>query len=355
MERQPLEVQTIYAELLEQAAMYEAQRTIGHLSGSFVTKSIKGQTYYYFQYSEPGGAKRQAYLGRKSDALDAVALRYGAARESIAGDQASIKRLCAVLRARGAMTTDAPSARVISALADAGVFRLGGVLVGTHAFTVIGNVLGVRWTSAGLRTQDVDIAAAKRMSVAIPTKSADVPGVLEGLEMGFLPVPGLNPASPTTSFKIRGQGLRVDLLAPSKGVGSKPVILHRFSAAAQPLRFLDYVMEDAISAVIIDGGGISVCIPDPARFALHKLIVAGERPAVMQAKREKDLWQASQLLDILAEDRAGDLALAWEALASRGAGWTRRAAKGLEDASRLSRGLAERVRSITDYGRHAPT
>lgn len=244
------------------------------------------------------------------------------------------------------MTTDAPSARVIRGLADVGVFRLGGVLVGTHAFVVLGNVLGVRWSGTGLRTQDVDVAAERRMSVALPGEGADIPETLESLEMGFLPVPGLDPASPTTSFKVRGRGLRVDLLAPSQRTEQKPVILHRFSAAAQPLRFLDYVMEGAIRAAVVNGGGVSVAVPDPARFALHKLIVAGERPAIMHVKRRKDLWQASQLLEILEEERPGDLVLAWEALVSRGTGWKRRVDAGLESADSLSAGIAEKVRAV---------
>ena len=346
MQRQAIEVQTIYAELLEQLVAYEAQRAIGHLPGSFVTKSLKGHDYYYFQYLEPGGTKRQVYLGRKDAMLDAVVQRFEGTRQDIAEDQRSIGRLCALLRAGGALTTDAPSARVIRGLADIGVFRLGGVLVGTHAFVVLGNVLGVRWSGAGLRTQDVDVAAERRMSIAVPGEGADIPGALESLEMGFLPVPGLDPTSPTTSFKVRGQGLRVDLLAPSQRTEQKPVILHRFAAAAQPLRFLDYVMEGAIRAAVVNGGGVSVAVPDPARFALHKLIVAGERPAIAHVKREKDLWQASQLIGILAEERPGDLVLAWEALVSRGTGWKRRVDAGLDAADALSSGIAERVRTI---------
>ena len=75
MQRQAIEVQTIYAELLEQLAVHEAHRTIGHLPGGFVTKSLKDHEYYYYQYLEPGGSKRQVYIGRKDDALDAAFLK----------------------------------------------------------------------------------------------------------------------------------------------------------------------------------------------------------------------------------------------------------------------------------------
>lgn len=341
MERQPLEIQTLYAELLERLAAHEAHRAIGHVAGTFVTKTVKGQRYYYFQHAEPGGSKRQIYLGRKDAVLDAVVERYAAARDEAAGDEVSINRLSTLLRAGGAMTTDAASARVLKALSDAGVFHLGGVLIGTHAFAVIGNLLGVRWSGAALRTQDVDVAADLVMSVVVPDVAADIPGVLESLEMGFLPVPGLHRTSPSTSFKVRGQGLRVDLLAPAKRRGQPPLHIRRFAAAAQPLKFLDLVTEVPARGAIIDGGATSVNVPDPARFALHKLIVAGERPAVMHAKREKDLVQAAQVLEVLSEERPGDVALAWEAVVSRGDLWVRRVKSGIVAMRAIAPGVAE--------------
>lgn len=346
MRRQPLEVQTIYAELLERLAAYEAERAIGHLTGGFVTKVVKGSEYYYFQHSEPGGNKRQVYVGRRDAALNEVVARYAESRESIAVDVASIQRLCALLRAGGAMTTDQGSARVLGALSDAGVFRLGGVLVGTHAFMVLGNMLGVVWSGASLSTQDVDVAADLGMSVVVPELSADVPAVLDSLEMGFLPVPGLNPKSPTTSYKVRGQGLRVDLLAPSKRESQKPIAVPRLGSAAQPLKYLDFLTERTVIAAVINGGATSVNVPDPARFALHKLIVAGERPAVMHAKRSKDLWQASQLLEVLSAERPGDVALAWEAVAARGRGWTQRVNFGLDAMAGFAPEVAEQTRGL---------
>jgi hypothetical protein len=44
-------------------------------------------------------------------------------------------------------------------------------------------------------THDIDLAAAACISVVLPAAGADVPGVLEGLEMAFLPGPqGVGPA-----------------------------------------------------------------------------------------------------------------------------------------------------------------
>ncbi len=345
MERQPLEVQTIYAELLEQIAAYEASRTIGHTAGSFVTKTVKGQEYYYFQQVGPGAAKSQTYLGRRDASLDELADRFARGRANVADDQRSIERLAALLRAGGAMVTDAPSARVLRALADAGVFHAGGVLVGTHAFIVLGNLLGVRW-STSLRTQDVDIAADPGLDVAVPGTNADVPSALDSLEMGFLPVPGLDPKSPSTSFKVRGQSLRVDLLTPSVRERSRPVSLPRFAAVARPLRFLDYLIEKPAKAAVIDGGVVAVNVPDAARFALHKLIIAGERPAAMHSKREKDLSQAAQILEVLHEDRPGDLVLAWEVLAVRGKSWVDRVRKSVAALDRVSPLAGQSVRDL---------
>jgi hypothetical protein len=322
MDRLPVTVQTAYAELLEQLLAVEARRSIGHAPGAFVTKKVKGNDYYYFQFSAPGSAVRQIYLGPKSETIDRMIERFTRERDAMKPDRDEIVRIASVLRAGGAGLTDAASARVLSALAEAGVFRLGGVLVGTQAFIVLGNVLGVRWSGALARTEDVDIASTRNLEVAVPDVQADVPAALDSLAMGFLPVPGLSPKTASTSFKVRGRGLRVDLLtpAPSKKT-TAPVVIQRFNAAATPLPFLDFVLEDAQPAALVDGGGVLVIVPSPARFALHKLLVAGARPSALHAKVEKDLVQAVLLVDLLEDERPGDLRQAWQS--ARGRGWSR--------------------------------
>ncbi len=328
----PLETQTLYAELLEHLIGVHAERSIGLLNGTFTEKTVKGERYLYWQASQPGGKTRQFYLGRKGPGLDQMVARFIQRKAEIAPDLVRVNRLAAQLRVGGIQTTDSASARVIRSMAEAGLFEAGGVLVGTNAFVVMGNLLGVRWASGTLRTQDVDFAAAMDddIDLAVPAIDADVPSVLESLEMGFLPVPGLDPRTPSTSFKVRGHALRVDLLCPQRGAAEKPIYIDRWKAAAQPLAFLEYLLEGPERAVVVNGGAALVKIPTPARFAFHKLLVASLRPAAFQVKAEKDVAQAADVLDVLAADRPGDISLGWQSLTAHGARWERAAQRGLE-------------------------
>jgi len=128
-------------------------------------------------------------------------------------DEELLKNAIKVIRARSKKEAIEEG---LKALADSGVFRLNGVLIGTHAFTVLGNMLGVRWKAAAIRTLDIDIAGERVMKIALPDIQADIPQALESLNMGFLPVPPLDPRNPSTSFKVRDNPLRVDIVTPAK-------------------------------------------------------------------------------------------------------------------------------------------
>ena len=139
----------------------------------------------------------------------------------------------------------------------------------------------------------------------------------------------LDPASPATSFTMRGAEIEVDLLTPLIGrERTKPVPLPMLGAAATPLRFLDYLIEETQPGAIVGGRGVLVNVPRPGRFALHKLVIAGRRRT--SAKAAKDRLQASSLLQVLLADLPGEVSLAWKALAARGAAWVTAARSGLK-------------------------
>lgn len=332
------QAQTAYAELVERLI-----RDAGDgKPGAIVRKRLSGSTYVYAQHRGPLGAT-QTYLGPQSEALDervrAIEAAWAEARAHAAGRE----ELIAALRAGGASTPTAAESKLFAALAEVGLFRAGAVLVGTHAFAVLGNSLGVRWERLSLRTDDIDPAQDPSMSVAL---SGEVPGGDIGrlvrdpaTGISLWPIPAFDHRSASTSFRVHRSELRVDLLTPLRGRAARgPVRLATLGASATPLRFLDYLLEETVPAAVVGGTGVLVNVPAPARFALHKLIVASERQAHQASKTTKDLAQASALLDLLTEERPAELRAAWRALVARGPGWEKRARRSL---ARLERPAPE--------------
>lgn len=320
LDRLPASVLALYAELLELEQIGAAQVAAESVvPGTFVSKRIKGGTYWYLQRSE-GPKVRQHYLGRDSAALRAWMTAGEAAFAARREDAAARRSLAAMLQKGGAISEPAGVLKVLQVLAQAGVFRLGGVLIGTQAFRSLGNVLGVRLAGATARTQDIDVATDPSLAVALAGSPprADVARRLGELEPPFLPVPGLDPRSPSTTFMVRGRQFRVDFLTPGRRAGEEqPVFLGYLGCAAQPVRFLEYLLGEAIPAVVVGGSSVLVAVPDPARYALHKLYTATARGPSQHTKSRKDIAQAIALLEVLAEDRPADVTAAWLAIASR--------------------------------------
>jgi hypothetical protein len=319
--------QSAYAELLEVTRHQELTRSVENLSGSFNKKMVKGATYWYYQFRDSaGGNTRQIFVGRDSDTLRALV------EKAKTKDTSQLDALAKSAMALGCAATTPAHFRIVRRLNEIGFFRAGGVLVGAHAFLAYGNALGVTWGDLA-RTQDIDFAhAGNDVELALPTSlMIDTKNAIESLEAGLLPVPGFRPWDKTASFvsKVDKQ-LRVDFLAPMAG-GKEEVFEHRgLGVNLQPLRFLEFVLEDIDQSVIISAvGPVMVNVPDPARFALHKILVFVERRARNPQKAKKDLRQAAALIEALSEFRFDDLGKLWGELLDRGAGWRQRARKGL--------------------------
>lgn len=317
----PLGAQTAYAQLLEAALAAAHQRGVADLSGSFAKKTVKGATYWYYQYTEPSGKLTQLYVGPDSDAV--ARLRE---RKSLPGATARLGPLARSAAALGCLEIVPRHARVLARLAEYGFFRAGGVLVGTHAFLAFGNMLGVRWAGAE-RTEDVDFPhAGKSVSLALPTSvELNADAAIQSLGMGFLPVRSLRTAAGATYLNPREPEFRLDFLTTLHRGGDKPFNHPRLGVTLQPLRFMEYLLEDLQQAVVFAGDTVVlVNVPSPARYALHKLIVLGERSGAWATKSSKDLRQAGVLLARLKELRKSDVDRAWKDLVSRGKGWRSR-------------------------------
>jgi hypothetical protein len=313
--RLPETVHTLYAELLDQLRIADAEAATRGVAGTFVSKQIKGKRYWYVQRNE-GGAKRQLYLGPETPELLAK-IETTVVESALAAEDVSRRReLVTMLAAGGMHRESATIATVIRVLSDAGVFRGGGVLVGTQAFTTIANLLGVRFDKETLRTADVDVAHNMTIPVGVDEK-VDILEKLRSVEPRFVAVPGFDAREASTSLKVRGRELRVDFLTPARKRGQrKPLLLTHLGIAALPLEGLGYLIDEAIDAAFVGGEGTYVNVPQPARFALHKLWVASQRPVSEAAKARKDVRQATSILDVLLLDRPDDLTRAWRELGS---------------------------------------
>ena len=337
-ERLPQSTQTLYLELLDQSIQAEAERVARRLParGQFVSKTVKGGLYWYLQRHE-AGRKRQYYVGRDSESLVSW-MRYASeGHRELELDDDRRAELVEMLVLGGATREDASTGRVLEVLAEAGVFRLGGVLIGTQAFRCYGNALGVRFESQTLRTQDVDLAYDPAVPVAIDPARVprSIQGLLQKADARFLAVPSLDPRSPSTAFKVRGRDLRVDLVAPARSPEDEgPIRLPHLQAAAQPVAFLDYLLEETIQAVVLSGDAPLVNLPGPGRFALHKLWLSGLRPTTFEARARKDLRQGGEMLEVLVEDRPGEVRRAWNALTAERQDQVATAARALPDAQR---------------------
>jgi len=316
IDRLPATVATLYAELLEQALVHERVAGIaGQLPGGVVSKVIRGRRYLYWQVRR-GMQVSQRYLGPDDVELRSALERIAEQRHDAAEQQTSLDRLAAMLTNGGALREQSRVATVLRLLADLGLFRRGAVLVGTQAFRTYGNTLGVRLPAASVRTQDIDVAQQIDVALAAASEPAAVEPALATL--GFLPVPGLDPRQPSTSFHLRGRELRVDFVTPARRrAADAPVKIPGLGLSAWPLPFLDYLIEEPVPAVVLDSSAILVRVPRPARFALHKLWTAGERPVPEQTKAAKDRAQAAALITVLAAERPGDLREAFDSLAAR--------------------------------------
>ncbi len=300
----------LYTQLLSQCLHSAAPSGRGL---SFVNKTIKASRHWYLQLTV-GSHKTQHYLGPDSDAIHQLIKNEKKLWESATPDRQAREKLVAMLIAGGAHTVGAAEARLFELLERVGVFLVGGVLVGSHAFGVYGNMLGIHWPDATTRTHDIDIASSNHIAVGITNKPVDLKQALLAAEMGFVEIPALDRKSPSTSFRIQGKQLSVDILTPLVGKPrSKPILLATFNAYAEPLRFLDYLLEDIQPAVIVARTGILVNVPSPARYALHKLVTAMHRPVALHTKNLKDVTQSERLLSLLLEDRPGDVHLACDA------------------------------------------
>lgn len=332
---QPLSpsAQTSYAQLFDVAQNAELTRSVASLRGSFASKRVKGNTYWYFQHTDVSGRLQQIYIGPDSPRVQALIKKHGEKDAS-----GAVQPLVKAAIALGCEPVVLPHFRVIRRLADYGFFNAGGVLIGTHAFLAYGNMLGVRWGDTS-RTLDVDFAhAGKQMAIALPGNlEIDAHAAIESLQLGFLPAANISGRVGGSYLNPRNPEFQLDFLTPLHRGGDEPYEHPQLKVMLQPLKFMEYLLEDVQQAALFCAEGVVIAnVPHPARYALHKLLVFAERSIARRPKANKDLQQSAALLSFYHESSDWEVGEAWKDLMARRPGWRARAKRGRDALAKLA-------------------
>lgn len=140
--------------------------------------------------------------------------------------------------------------------------------------------------STFIRTKDIDFL------VPIPPRFKKEINVFELIkDLGFIE----RYRGSKGYIKLEHPDLSIEFLTPERGRGSnRPYSIPELSINAQPLRFLDFLIENTIS---INAERVSIRLPHPAAYALHKFIIFKRRKKA--EKRDRDIEGALRVFNEL--------------------------------------------------------
>ncbi|MBI4597022.1 MAG: hypothetical protein HY737_01290 [Candidatus Omnitrophica bacterium] len=172
--------------------------------------------------------------------------------------------------------------KVLKRLDEAGVLS-GLIIIGSWCrYFYQGYFTGVGY-GPSIRTRDIDFLITPKIG---SKRAVDVAALME--DFGFL-----------VDFHRQGYmrlvhpELIIEFLVPERGRGSEgPVRVPQLGVQAQALRFLNLLTEQTISVTV---DHITVRLPHPAAFALHKLLIAQRRTG-KQAKERAEAYEVLQAL-----------------------------------------------------------
>ena len=308
---------------LQDAAERQGEAFLGSPGALTERANEAGTRFWVHRYSDAAGRRQEVYLGKTDD--DAVVARVAELRGRIEAANSAIASVRLLARA-GFATVDRKAYATMASLHNHGVFGAGALLIGSHAYGVLLNVLGAR--AVAYTTEDVDIARRGQLALSGLPPFIDM---LRETGLEFFPVPALHRRAPSTSFAERGGSrLRVDLLVPSSDEDYPTVPVPELGAHAKGLPYLAYLLGVTHEAPVLSPHGIvMVRVPVPERFAVHKLIVSQLR-STASAKPEKDLRQSATLIEAVADRFPNAVHEALGALPKSALRYVTRAIKALE-------------------------
>jgi hypothetical protein len=315
----PHTVLTLFADLLQQVET-------APVAGSVYRRTLNGEDYIYAKVPIGSGRVDQ-FIGKSGDREAEERAKSLQVGMELARQR---RRFVAILRGQGLAEPPRAMGAILDSVAHAGLFRSGAVLVGTGAYLASEPLVGSLLPSSTLMTSDVDLAASRLTVTADDGEKMEI--ILRRADPTFEGIPELDTRAPPSRFRS-ASGFLVDLVTPTRTRDdTNPLPLANLGAGAAPLQHLAWLIDGAVRSVALWGAGVLVNVPQPARFAVHKLILAQRRDASRQAKRQKDLAQARAFIEVLRQQDPFALEDAFaDARAQGEQGWSERIDRSLAE------------------------
>lgn len=312
MQLLPLNLMTIFADLAQNV-------TVGTLRPATISRRMVGGKRRIYAKLRDGAQIKQIYLGT---AGDPEGERAAEVYKRAASDARVRRKSVSTLKRSGVPAPPLDVGRLLEVMSNAKLFDLGVVAVGTIAFQLYPPVVGSILSGGARMTQDADFAMA-RLAIPRLAQAEEILAVLRRADDSYAPRWHADDKLPR-AFSSR-LGFIVEMLTTSGRVEG-PVQIKGLACAAQPLPYMNYLIEGPIETVALYGTGVRVKVPDPARYAVHKLIVHAVRKG---PKAEKDLAQARELIAVLRARDPEALEMAIEDAVRRGKAWRTHVRQGL--------------------------
>lgn len=168
------------------------------------------------------------------------------------------------------------------------------VLIGSWCMLFYKDYFGNVNYIPSIKTRDIDFLIPNPVKIKTTVDIAELLKDL-GFVIGFKGSQGY--------IKLEHPDLVIEFLVPEKGKGlDKPYPLKQLGLNAQTLRFLDFLAQNTIHIKV---EGISITMPHPANFAIHKLIILQRRGNPEKVLKDKE--SAIKILKALIEKGEEDL------------------------------------------------
>lgn len=311
----PLNIQTVYADLLQSIGLADVEH------GSVSTRKIGGKEYIYVTVKD-GSVRHQKSLGPANDPnVQAKAAEIRQAAEHARG----LRTTVSVLKKAYIPSPALPLGKVLETVANAGLFKKGVVLVGTAAYQAYPCLVGAYLPSGSLMTNDADLLVSSFVAADEPL---DLEKILQRADPTFKAQMSQTDTLPKV-FKA-ANNFQVDILTKFGRGRKSPVLIDDLRCSAEALRFMEYLSGESVEAVALYGTGVLISVPPPMIYAIHKLLIAQERKAG-SPKRSKDLQQAKDLIDVFLETDGTNFEDALDEARSRGPSWKKNIDASLRD------------------------